>query len=32
MLKFIPDHLKTGNICKTAFKKLSFVIIYVLDR
>ena len=25
MLKFIPDHLKTKNMCKNAVKNLPFV-------
>ena len=29
MLKFVPDHVKTKKMCKNAFKKLQFVIIYV---
>ena len=32
MLKFVPDHLKTKNMCKIAVKKLPFVIMYVPDR
>ena len=32
MLKFIPEHLKTKKLCKHAFKKLSFLIRYVLDQ
>ena len=29
MLKFVPDHLKTKNMCKHAVKKLLLVIRYV---
>ena len=32
MLKFVPDHFKTKKICKSAVKKLLFIIRYVLDR
>ena len=32
MLKFIPDHLKTKQICNYAVKKLRFVIRYVPDQ
>ena len=28
MLKFVPDHVKTKQICNQAIKKLSFVIRY----
>ena len=28
MLKFVPDHAKTKQICNQAIKKLSFVIRY----
>ena len=31
MLKFIPDHLKTKQMCNYAVKKLPFVIRYVPD-
>ena len=31
MLKFIPDLLKTKQLCNYAVKKLPFVIRYVLD-
>ena len=30
--KFIPDHLKTKQICNYAVKELPFVIRYVPDR
>ena len=30
--KFLPDHLKTKNICKHAVQKLHFVIRYVSDK
>ena len=26
MLKFVPDHLKTKNLCKHAFKKITLSI------
>ena len=29
MLKFVSDHFKTKNMCKSAVKKLSFVIRHV---
>ena len=29
MLKFVPDHLKTKEMCKHAVKKLPFVKRYV---
>ena len=32
MLKFVPDRLKTKHICQNAVKKLTYVIMYVLDR
>ena len=32
MLKVVPDQFKTKNMCKNAFKKLSFVIMYVPDQ
>ena len=32
MLKFVPDHVNTKNICKHTVKKSSFVIKYILDR
>ena len=32
MLKLVPDHLKTKNMCKNAVKNLPFVIMYVSDR
>ena len=32
MLRLVPDHLKTRNMCKTAIKKLPFFIKYVPDR
>ena len=32
MLGFIPDHLRTKNICKNAVKKLTFVIKCVPDQ
>ena len=31
MLKFVPDHLKTKQMCNYAVKKLSFVIRYAPD-
>ena len=31
MLKFIPNHLKTKQLCNYAIKKLPFVIRYVPD-
>ena len=31
MLKFVPDHLKTKNMCKHAVIILPFVIRYVPD-
>ena len=31
MLRFVPDHSETKKMCKSAFKKLSFVITYVPD-
>ena len=31
MLKFVPDQLKTKNMCKHAVKELPFVIRYVPD-
>ena len=32
MLKFVPDHLKTKEMCKHAVEKLPFVIRYVPDQ
>ena len=32
MLKFVPDHLKTKNMCKHAVKKLPNLLIYVPDQ
>ena len=32
MLRSIPDHLNTKKMCKTAAKKLLFIIRYVPDR
>ena len=32
MLKFVPDHLKTKNMCSHAVEKLPFVLRYALDR
>ena len=32
MLKLVPDHLKTRQICNYVIKKLPFVIRYVLDQ
>ena len=32
MLKFVPDHLKTKQICNYAVKKLPFVTRYVPNR
>ena len=29
MLKFVPDHLKTNNMCNHAVKNLHFTIRYV---
>ena len=29
MLKFIPNHLKTKNMCKHAVKKLPYLLRYV---
>ena len=29
MLKLVPDHLKTKNMCKHAVKELAFVIRYI---
>ena len=31
MLKFVPDHLKTKQMCSYAVKKLPFIIRYVPD-
>ena len=31
MLQFVPDHLKSKKMCKTAVKMLSFVIKYIHD-
>ena len=31
MLNFVPDHLKTKNICKSAVKKLPFIKMFVPD-
>ena len=31
-LKFVPNHLKTKNICKHAVKQLPFVIRYVRNK
>ena len=32
MLKFVPDHLKTKNMCKRALKKLPDLLRYVPDQ
>ena len=32
VLKFVPDHLETKQMCKHAVKKLPFVIRYVSDQ
>ena len=32
MLRFVLDHFKTKNMCRTAVKKLLFIIKYVHDR
>ena len=32
MLELVPDHLKTKKMCKSAVKKLLFLIKYVPDR
>ena len=32
MLKFVPDHLKTKNICKNAVTKLPYLLGYVPDQ
>ena len=32
MLKFIPDHLKTKQMCNCAIKKIPFLIRYVPDQ
>ena len=32
MLKFVPDHLKTKQMCNYAVQKLPFVIRYVSDQ
>ena len=32
MLEFVPDHLKTKNMCKHTVMKLPFVIKYVPDQ
>ena len=32
MLKFVPDHLKTKQMCNYAVKKLPLVMRYVLDQ
>ena len=29
MLKFVPDHLKTKNVCKHAVKKLPYLLLPV---
>ena len=31
MLKFVPDHLKTKEMCKHAVKKLPYLLRYVPD-
>ena len=31
MLQFVPDHLKSNKMCKTALKMLSFIIKYIHD-
>ena len=31
ILKFVPDHLKTKQMCNYAVKKLPFIIRYVPD-
>ena len=32
MLRFLPDHLKTKQVCKHAVKKILFLIRYVPDQ
>ena len=32
MLTFLPDHLKTKQVCKHAVKKILFLIKYVPDQ
>ena len=32
MLRFLPDHLKTKQMCKHAVKKILFLIKYVPDQ
>ena len=32
MLKFVPDHLRTKNMCTHAVKKLPYLLRYVPDR
>ena len=32
MLKFVPDQLKTKNMCKHAVKKLPYLLRYVPDQ
>ena len=32
MLEFVPDQLKTREMCKTEVKKLPFVLRYVCNR
>ena len=32
MLKCVPDHLKTKNMCKHAVKKLTYLLRYVPDQ
>ena len=32
MLKFVPDYLKTKNVCNNPVKKLLFATMYIPDR
>ena len=32
MLKFVPDHHKTKNVCKHAVTKLAYLLKYVQDQ
>ena len=32
LLKFVPEYLKTRNMCTSAVKKLKFVLMYVPDQ
>ena len=32
MLRFVPDHIKTKNMCKNTVKKLPLIIRYIPDR